>query len=278
MKRATLYLLPNTNEIVLHCRHDILDGIGSFIFFNNLLQILASPREVSFGDEAKNLSPCFAVAAHLPEANLNQIDKMNSIVKKWVSSFPSLGLASTNLDHLPGPCEFQRLQFSVEDTAKVIAAAKDQAFTPTHVVHAALILAAKQHGDHFDDSTYSSFALFNLRGRCEAPFDSNKHPMATYHTGWPLTVSPTSLSGTAQQLKKVYTGFLADEDSIPMLTEYLRVLETVISTPPPAPSTEPVVSSLGLVDTRLDDVYGKIKLKDFWLASEMVTPTVETFI
>ena len=61
VKRATLYLLLQSKELVFRCSHDRFDGVGIIYFFDHLLQVLASPKKIGFGDEAKNLFPTLKI-------------------------------------------------------------------------------------------------------------------------------------------------------------------------------------------------------------------------
>ncbi|GAB5594001.1 hypothetical protein Unana1_08901 [Umbelopsis nana] len=274
VKQATLYLLLQSKEIVLRASHDRIDGIGTILFFDHLLRIMSSPQKIVFGDEAKNLSLPLSIAAHIPDATQTQADKIKDYMNKWVSSFPSIGLEIGNAGQLPGATQVRHVTLSENETANVIAAAKKRGLTPTHVAHAAAIFATRRHGKHREDTNYLSFGNFNLRARC----DVNKHAVTTYSTGWPLIVVPSDFVNTANQLKEFYVGFLEDQDSLPMLAPFTAELKSVFSTPPPSPPSEPIISSLGIVDSRLQKTYGSIHVKDFWLAVDMLTPQVEIYV
>lgn len=274
VKQATLYILLKSNEIVLRASHDRIDGIGTILFFDHLLRIMSSPQKIEFGDEAKNLSLPLKIAANIQNATQMQVDKIKKYMNKWVSNFPSIGLKIDNVDKLPGAIQVQHITLSKNETTNIIASAKKRGLTPTHVVHAAAIFATKKHGKNGEDTNYLSFGNFNLRTRCHV----NKHPVTTYSTGWPLIVLPSDFINTAYQLKEFYIGFLEDQDSLPMLTPFTAELKSIFSTPPNSPPSEPIISSLGIINSRLQETYDLIKVKDFWLAVDMLTPQVEIYV
>jgi hypothetical protein len=68
---------------------------------------------------------------------------------------------------------------------------------------------------------YSSFWLIDCRAKCKAPFDSIKHPIATYHWGGPIVISPTNFLSTVIDVKKKYRDIRADEDLLPSFATLL---------------------------------------------------------
>jgi hypothetical protein len=275
-KQLMLYLMPKNREIMLRCPHERSDGNGMIHLMNNLFELLSSPRAVQFGDEAKNLSPSFVVAANIPEANERQVAKAMKELETFGTALPSIGLPATNTSGLPGKTRRLALSFSREETTAIVLAAKAHEFTVTHVFHAAIILATKSLGK--GTQKYANFWLINCRDRCVAPFDSNKHPMAAYHWGGPIVISPTNFADTAVDVKKKYQDTRADEDLLPMLATSLAALTAGLSQPPPAPLSAPILSSIGVLDSKLCAKYGSISVKGFWLGDDMLTPEVETFL
>lgn len=194
-------------------------------------------------------------------------------MNQWASSLPSIGLKIGKADQLPGATKAQRMTLSEYETANVIAAAKKRGLTPTHVAHAAVIFAAKSHGGC--EESYVSTAHFNLRHRCE---QSDKNTVTNYYTPWLLMIVPSDFINTANQLKNFYVGFLADQDSLPMIAPFAAELKLAFSTPPPSPPSEPIISSLGIIDSRLKNTYGPIHVKDFWMTLDMLSPQVMVYV
>jgi hypothetical protein len=278
VKQITLHLLLKSHELVLQSPHNRIDGIGCILLFNNLLSILASPRRIEFGDEAKNLSPPLKVAAQLPPATEVQDAKFDAQVQQWLQSFPAVGLAVPSFEKIPGATKIRHFTLSKEETSHVLSARKNHGLTTTHVVHAAAILAAKKHGCHPDGKKYASFGLFSLREWCDTPFNTGKHANAVYSNVWPCVVTPTNLLDTAKELKTFYTTTKADQDVPAMLGPGLMKLIPIFATTPPVPPSEPFISSLGHIDSRIQKTYGSIEVQDFWLATNILTAQVMTYI
>jgi hypothetical protein len=286
VKQLTLYLMPKSREIMLRCPHERTDGVGMIYMMNNLFELLSSPRTVQFGDEVKNLSPSFTVAANIPEANERQVAKIMKELETFLAALPSIGLPATNTSSLPGKTRRATLGFSRGETDAIVRAAKVYEFTVTEVFQAAVILATKHLSKGGGAQKYSSFWLIDCRARCKAPFDSNKHPMATYHWGGPIMISPTNFLSTAIDVKKKYRDTRADEDLLPSYAPLLAAMVVGFSQPSSAaPSSAPILSSLGVLDSslgaldsKLSGKYGSIGVKSFWLADDILSHHVETFL
>jgi hypothetical protein len=275
-KQLMLYLMPKTQEIMLRCPHERSDGIGMVYLMNNLFELLSSPRVVKFGDEAKNLSPSLMVAATIPKANDKQVAKVVKELETFVTAIPSIRLPVTNTSGLPGKRLRTTLKFSTEETTAIILAAKARGLTVTHAFHAAIILATKSLGN--SGEKYANFWLINCRDRCTAPFNSNKHPMGAYHWGGPIVISPTNFANTAIDVKTKYEDTRADKDLLPMFSTMCEAVIAGLSQPPPAPPSAPILSSIGIIDSKLAAKYELISVNDFWLGDDMLSQEIETFL
>ncbi|MCJ1383835.1 hypothetical protein MMC17_006949 [Xylographa soralifera] len=277
IQRATLHLIPSTQEIVLQVTHDLIDGISVQHLFDQLLWLLAAPPvKAVFGDEAKNLAPSLQSAAHISPPDPDHLSKTQALYGHWAGSMPTTGIAITAANSIPGNTLWQRMQLSENDTARVIAAAKQRGLTPTHVVQAASVLAAKKHGGHPDEMNHVSMGMFDLRHLCDTPY---REMAAPYFTCMPLVLTPASFTDTAHQLKDYYSGWKADMKShLPMVEPSSAVFLQLVSTPPPEPSNMMSVSSLGRLEPRLNSAHGTVKMTDFWMTFETPTSGISTFM
>ncbi|MCJ1390927.1 hypothetical protein MMC18_003788 [Xylographa bjoerkii] len=245
--------------------------------FNHLLSILAAPPvQVVFGDEAKNLAPALQSAAHIPPPNPDHLSKNQAMYGHWIGSMPSTGIATVTAYSVPGNTRWQRMRLSESDTTRVIALAKQRGLTPTHVVQAASVLAAKKHGSHPEEKNYVSMGMFNLRDLCDTPY---REMAAAYLTCMPLVLTPATFIDSAQQLKNYYSGWKADmKSSLPMIEPSAGTFLQLLSTPPPEPSNMMSVSSLGLFEPKLNSVHGKVRMTDFWMTFETPNSGITTFM
>ncbi|MCJ1319016.1 hypothetical protein MMC15_004348 [Xylographa vitiligo] len=243
VQRATLHLIPRTQEIVLQVTHDLIDGISVQYLFDQLLSLLAAPP---------------ALHGH------------------WVGSMPTTGIAITAAGSMPGNTLWQRMRLSENDTTRVVAAAKQRGLTPTHVVRAAGVLAAKKHGGHSEEKNHLSMGMFDLRYLCDKPY---REATAPYFTCIPLVLPPASFIDTAHQLKDYYSGWKEDMRSrLPMIEPSSATFLQLMSTPSPEPSNIMSVSSLGRFEPRLTSMHGKVKMIDFWMTFETPTSGISTFM
>jgi len=193
-----------------------------------------------------------------------------------MSSMPSAGLATTASSNVPGNTLGQRMQLSENNTARVVAAAKQRGLTATHVVQAAAALAAKKHGGHPQDTNYVSIALFGLRYLCDEPY---REMAAPYFSCFPLVLTPASFIDSAHQLKDYYIGWKADmKDHLSMIEPSSATFMELVSTLPPDQSTLMSVSTLGLFEPKLNSVHGKVKMIDLWMSFETPSSGVPTFL
>jgi hypothetical protein len=81
-------------DIVLRAPHNIIDGIGTLLLFDNFLKHVSmayssdTPLAIAWGKEHKNLSPSFRVAAALPHAITPQQDETSHLspihaIQRW---------------------------------------------------------------------------------------------------------------------------------------------------------------------------------------------------
>lgn len=59
-------LAPWLADILIQIPHWYIDGIGSMYLLDNIFEAIVAPRELTFGTEARNLSPGLGEAADPP--------------------------------------------------------------------------------------------------------------------------------------------------------------------------------------------------------------------
>ena len=65
---ASLFLIFESGwaNLMIKCPHRYIDGRGMIQLLNNLMRLVLNQRTVTFGDEAKNLSPSLQIATGIP--------------------------------------------------------------------------------------------------------------------------------------------------------------------------------------------------------------------
>ena len=279
---ATLHYLPQSSEVVVHCSHSRMDGIGALGLLHQLFTALAEPRTVLFGTEPKNLSPGLFDAVGVPIDVTPDIQQATTeLLKTLGSGQPSLGLPKMTSNQLPGPCRRREVKLGVHKTRAAVKACKDLGLGVTAAVHAASILATQQLSPpEFAGRKYTSWCVVDLRPHCQPPYNSAA-PVALYHGATPTTVAPSSFLPAARQLQSVYKQpwHPSQSNRIVGSSHFCETLATLMSQPSPTKAelpSEPILSSLGVVDRYMQSNYGdKVEVKDFWMAVEILTRQVE---
>lgn len=293
---ATLHFLPSKSEIIIHSSHWRIDFIGALSLMQNLFDAIAEPRQVQFGDEGRNLSPCRDKAANYSTledfgspALVKEREKAAAdLVMQLLSNMPSIGLPTQNLNQTPGGTHRSEIVLEPGPTSLVVSASKRRGLTVTTALHAALIVALQQVTPvpPSSSSKYTSWGIFNVRPLLKAPFDDpSTHPITAYFAGLPLALHASTYTNLALQLKKFYKQRLPPSaDSHirgDVLVSYTSQMADIAgqSSPVDVPAPgEPMLSSIGVVDGYLKSNYGEIKVKDFWVGVETMTPQIVCYL
>ena len=289
---ASLHFLPHQSEIIIHSSHWRIDFIGAISLLQNLFNAIAQPRQVHFGDEGRNLSPSRDEAANycsLDELGspglVEDIDKAaTDLVMQYFGNIPSIGFQAQNLDRKPGGTRRSEVILAPGETSTIVCASRKRGLSVTTALHAALIVALQEvtPTPPSSPSKYTTWGLFNIRPLLKAPSnDSAIHPVAVQIVGLPLTLHASTFADNALQLKQFYKQRLppsSDSHIHPgIMVPYANMVVDIAGQPPPvdlpAPS-EPMLSSIGILEGYLKRKYGDIEVKEFWVGVEMTTPQI----
>lgn len=276
---ASIYFLPRTYEILIHASHWRMDGNGAVSLLNNFFEAVSKPRPAKFGDEGKNLSPSrdnvlSSALAGIGSGDESQIDKAaTDLVSTLRDNMPSLGLPDFSPDAVPLGTRRLEQQFDTKTTSRIISACKTLDVSVTTAVHSALLLATQQFAsEESSANNYASFGVFSLRSGLPSPFnDSAVHATSVYILGLPLVISPSTFAQNLSQLRDIYKQPLAPSAKgslAPLIIPYQKGLNEFMSqeldpdTVVPA-ATEPILSSLGVLDQSLDAVHGDVEIINF---------------
>lgn len=202
-------------DLVLRSPHDIIDGIGTLLLFNQFAGLVASALAQSSstpslldGSETCRLSPPYRVAADVPPtltpAQEAKLAALRAAKAQPLDTDPSIHNLSVPFDaNVLLPSRHQRVSrtLSPRQTTALLAALKPIHATPTHAFHAAIALALRNthlaQNPTLTTTTkathhrYTNYLLRNERPSCRPPFNSPAHPAAVYHSvsGGRLTVA-----------------------------------------------------------------------------------------
>ena len=289
---ATLHFLPSTSEIIIHSSHWRIDFVGAMNLMQNFFRAIAEPRQVEFGDEGKNLSQSRDKAANYGTlddlgslALVKEIeDRAADLLTQLSSNAPSIGLPVKKSNQAPAGTHRSEIVLEPGPTSTIVSASKRRGLTVTTALHAALIVTLQQITpvSLSSNSKYISWGIFNVRPLLKVPFnDPTTYPVAAQIIGLPLALYTSTYASLALQLKQYYKQPLppsADShirDDV--LVSFTNQMADIVGQSPPLDvpaSSEPVLSSMGVVDGYLKSNYGEIEIKDFGVSVETVTPQI----
>ncbi|KAL8936335.1 MAG: hypothetical protein Q9216_004983 [Gyalolechia sp. 2 TL-2023] len=277
----SLYFLPRSSDILIQIPHWYIDGIGSICLLNNMFEAMAEPRQVTFGTEARNLSPGLEEAAGFPVDSITTHEQAAlEMLTEYTSSLPSIGLPTANSQAVPGAIRRLALELPSGALQALSCACKARNLTVTPVLHAALIVATRQLAEpDTKASNYVSWGTFSLRRYLAPEFtDPRAHPVSLYLCGLPLTIKSSNFSAMASQLNDFYKQIVRPASRAviwPLLVPFTQKSAAAVCQPPPEdmqPASEPVLSSIGVADGYLKSRYGdRLAVTRFWLGSEVLS-------
>lgn len=218
-------------DLVFRSPHDIIDGIGTLLLFDNYGRLAAEAFEKgdaygppSLQDPAviKNLSPPFRVAANIPpeksEAIKQRLANIEAEAKADASNVEDAVLPYKKGALVPGVHKRVEITLPSEQTSKLTQACKKLGVSVTHVFHAALALTLRDLQEKASSPRpvqYVGYLLRNERERCAPPYNDHRHPTGVYHSisGEKLVLGMT-VPGQGAGLPN------ADEER----TEFLRIV------------------------------------------------------
>lgn len=318
----TLFLIKNapsdgqsfSADLVLRSHHDIIDGMGTLLLFNNLLTNFAFAYEQSasklpqFGEEWSNLSPPLRVAAGIPttlspesEERMRGILEHNASVKKGIQiASPPFQRESIH----PGKHQRVAVTLSQSITDKLLKKCRDHGLSITHAYHAAIALAVRDvQGRKEADSMirYISYCLVNERNHCKSPYGTSNHPASVYHSvsgrclyvdltvpavesGADTTIEQEEYLSTAQHIRDYYLEIRDNK-------EYMKLIPAfwAMSTPPyPGPELPAIpprnetpsvsISSMGVLDKIIQHRYGRFNVESPWVTGEELGTGLGVFL
>ena len=281
---ATVYFLPHSREILIHTSHWRMDGIGGIHFLNNFFAAVAKPRSIEFGNEGRNLTPSRDEAASFVTAgngrDESQIDQAaTDLLATLTDNMPSLGLPTDPQAVMPQGTRRLEHRLDTTMTSRIVSACNAMNVTVTVAVHSAMIQATQQLASaETAGKKYASWGLFSLRPGLPSPFnDTAAHATSVNVMGLPIVVSPTTFSKNLPHLRHFYKQPLptsAHSSLAPLMLPYSHKIVDLVSRPPgpdTPPLSEPVLSSLGVMDPYLDGGHGEVEIEGFFLGGEIDT-------
>lgn len=291
-------------DLVLRSHHDIIDGMGTLLLFNNLFSLAADAYEQTdyelpqFGEEWLSLSPPLRIAAGIPAAlSPGHEQQMREILEHNVSLKKGIEIASPPFQQqnaIPGKHQRVAVTLSKDETAALLEKCHSLGLSITHVYHAAIALAVRDLQERKESKRmvrYISYCLVNERNRCKPPYSTSIHPASVYHSvsGRCLAVDftvPASGSSNAaptdneeflpiaQQIRDYYLDIRDNKDYMKLIPAFWAMSIS----PYPGPDTPAIparnetpsasISSMGVLDKVIRHKYGSFSVDNPWVTGE----------
>lgn len=301
-------------DLVLRSHHDIIDGMGTLLLFNNLFTLAAEAYEQlnyelpQFGDEWSNLSPPLRIAAGIPavlspkhEEHMRGIFEHNASLKKGIET------ASPPFKRqviLPGKHQRVAVTLSEDTTARLLEKCRSLGLSITHAYHAAIALAVGDLQERKETDRvvrYISYCLINERHHCKPPYNTPTHPASVYHSvsGRCLTVDLTvpalgssettttdqnTFLPIAQHVRDHYLEIRKNEEHIKLVPAYWAM--SIFPYPGPESPAIPArnetpsasISSMGVLDKVIRHNYGSFSMDTPWVTGEELGTGLGAFL
>jgi len=276
--KPILCLDPSTRELLFRAPHCYIDGIGTILLLADIVSHLNNPQPTTFGDEAKNFSPIFDIAANVPAPQAPNHECSTQLTSKFLESQPSIGLP-----FYEGPStghSVSEISLSLEDSNALVSTCKTRGLTVTHAVHAALVQTTVELNPKEEAKFYTSMPIYNWRGRVRAEYQRCR--AALYCGAFPMAIRDPGVrdfDDIAEEMKRMYVDTNQDEEIAKAHSLWWSELLTALriaSDQPPA--TTPLLSSLGVIERVLPEVVGGVKIKDFKFGIDIKGPIVTAYL
>ena len=186
-------------DLVLRAPHNIIDGVGTLLLFDNYVRHAA--EAIEHGDAYRvpsltdrqvihNLSPPFRVAANVPPTPSEATKQRYESFLAREEADASKTTESVTLPHKkgalkPGVHKRAEIILSAQETSRLTAASKSVGATVTHVFHAAISIVLRDLQNKTQQPRpveFVGYLLRNERERCLPPYNDHRHPATTYHS------------------------------------------------------------------------------------------------
>ena len=309
LTQPSLYLFPETKELMLRTTHEWMDNEGAIRLLNQVMVGVSQPDIPPFkiGEEAPRLSNSipFAAAGHLPsKEDPSATEKGMEALFSLITAGETLNLPVIGYSRDPSDVHRVEINFSREQTEMILSKVNEKGLTVTDAVHAAMVLATahisrtssttvdtanptSSEANDIEEArpapqrkhSYASYAVFGLRRYRGGPYRTDI--MSVNTVAWPMVVVGDwqSFAATARAVHSYYTGIMEDPLFLESITPYLLLVRPAVSSIAPvvASSSAPALSSLGGLDDMLAPRHPAfipaghdVLVQGFWLATNVV--------
>ncbi|OJJ02068.1 hypothetical protein ASPVEDRAFT_52841 [Aspergillus versicolor CBS 583.65] len=266
-----MHFLPDSMTFALRTPQHLMDALGAVMLMNDFL---AEMSRALLGDidtqddQPVELACSLKEAASLPSASISQRARLWNIRRRWLRSYPTVGVVPDQESPQSGLSSWHDLEYTPAETKEIIAKAKKHKMSVTHVIHAGVAFAAKEYGPFQLTRNYNTIILVDMRRRFTDEPARQRDALSPQHAMWPVSVQVTSFWKTAEILKNEYQELVKDPD-LPALVEPVFA-ETIPGASSSCPTfhSAPIFGNCGRIDDRLESAYDGFAVDDFSISTE----------
>ncbi|KAL4962418.1 uncharacterized protein BDV14DRAFT_191539 [Aspergillus stella-maris] len=276
---ATCHWIPASKQLCLVSAHWRWDGRGLYMVLHDLLSELESPTplpETLDGSEAHNLIPTLDVVIDMPSTyEPAWVQKADDLFNTFITGQPSIGLpiapgkATTN----PRNSHRAQLSLSTQQAASLRQACRDKGLSLSAAIHASAVAATVALNPTSPAEKYTSWAIFDIRKYCPAPYNGAIHGPSLRMIGLPVSVEARSpWLDLVNHMQPIYKQDWSPDDSdmiytrVPFVEKAVAAMnaqaEAASATQAPMPPSEPYIINLGIVDEYIKQQYGGVRVRD----------------
>jgi hypothetical protein len=277
---AQLHWFPKTRQLLFIAHHTLFDATALWLFWGAYLDLVIRPKDVTFGDEWKNLPLARDDLLGLPRypslaGNAKGLSMITDALKPNSIELPTLNTTINGDGNIvpkgKSRNEFLRLSLSVEQSTAIVQACKHRGISITAAFFTAITLTCRKFQSEYGSAGRYAIGFHNFDSRPWFP----KELAATVNAGndphamIPFTVDVEGKTfdeiakTTDENFKSVQVNFGNDPTGLDAVSHMLKGLLN-----PDGPiATFPGFTSFGVADrviktTYNDDAGGWIRIED----------------
>ena len=283
---ATIYWLPDSNELIFRLPHWQADGIGSWLLWDAFLTKLCNVKSASqlkWGEEVANLKPSLAALWAHDEIEAKHAEKAERNLMSWLTQAPGVG--PPTMTPAIGKSQYTELIFDKATTAKIIEKCHEQNITVTAAVHAALALANNSVEQRVDDpktANYVSMIIFNVRNYLGELYAKSESAANLYFTNLAIVAPISNFKDMSQHFQTHYKDVVKDLHSMAQVTSHFeKAMFQMVQSPEflAAPvQGDALLSSLGVAERFFKRRYGDVEIVDLRNGADIVLGLAMVFV
>lgn len=275
-QNVMLYYLPHKKQFIMRANHMLTDGHGLTMifqtFFAEMDRLAAgkhAPHPEKLGAEVQLLSPGTFHAAGVDRLGEECLQSFQASLTNPQPTMEACEIPATYDAIESDPRgRSQALDYSTEETKRLINTSKLLGVGLTPLIHASLVHAAHLLGGKTDSAIHSTVLIFNARDECRrwSPNTTSAQAAALRIGFWPVQITiAEDIFQTAANFKGQYD--LLARNKLPILASMVPHLEKSLPILAKNYFRSIIPSFIGNLSRKFPQRYRFFKVQKFWLVA-----------